>query len=131
MKFTVQLTFESFLRASLMPFGTHCFVGCAVELLQHLNETYLLFPLSAPFLCCNQGFVVGTALRCEVHLGQSIFYQCHRQIHTFNVQPANEVPCFVHAFHFNFHLENHKRRRGEGGRNERKKRGSVNVLYQD
>lgn len=79
-------------------------------LLRRLEEAYLLFPLPARVLCRDQGFVVGAALRREVHLGQSIFYQCHRQIHTFNVQPANEVPCFVHALDFNFHLEHQNRR---------------------
>lgn len=75
------------------------------------NETYLLFLLSACFLGWNQRFVVGAAFCCEVDLGQSVLYQCHRQIHAFNVQPANEVACFVHALHFNFNLWNKKKKK--------------------
>lgn len=75
-------------------------------------ETYLFFPLSASLLCWDQGFVVAAALCCKVDLGQGIFYKGHWQIHTLNVQPANEVPCFVHALHFNFNLE--RMNRGEG-----------------
>lgn len=99
-----------------------CFMDLQfVQLLQRLYGTYLFFPLSACILCWDQGFVVGTALCCKVDLGQSIFYQRHWQVHTLNVQPANEVPCFVHALHFNFHLEQMNRR-------EEEKR-LVNVLY--
>lgn len=82
------------------------------RLSQHFNETYLLFPLPARFLCCDQGFAVGAALRCEVDFGQSVFHQRHGQIDAVDVQPADEVPRLVHALHFHFHLE--QRNTGEG-----------------
>lgn len=69
------------------------------------NETYLLFPLSAPLLRRDQRLVVGAALGCEVDFGQRVVHQRHGQIDPVDVQPADEVPGLVHALHLHFHLE--------------------------
>lgn len=121
MEFTVALewwmfTCRQLLDAALWLWGpifteTSPTVCTVVSALVAGNETYLLFLLPACLLCWNQCFIVGAAFCCEVDLGQSVFYQRHRQIYTFNVQPANEVPRFVHALHFNFHLGHRRRRR--------------------
>lgn len=115
MKFTVLLKWGMFtswrLHVSHLSLGNPRgapFIGHTVV---SAIETYLFFPLSAWLLCWDQGFVVWAALCCEVDFGQSVFYQCHGQVHALNVQPANEVPGFVHALHLNFHLEDKWERR--------------------
>lgn len=73
------------------------------------RETYLLLPLSAALLCRDQRLVVGAALGCEVDFRQCVFHQRHRQVDAVNVQPADEVPSFVHALHLHLHLGQEQR----------------------
>lgn len=90
------------LKCYLGGFGTE--PESALEMLE-FHQTHLLFPLSGGFLHRYQTLVVGASLCSKVDLRQCILHQSHGEIHTLDMKPANEVPCFIHALHLHFHLE--------------------------
>lgn len=84
--------------------GPHLWGGDTAGWVGPLTPPHLLLPLLGCVLGRQQGLAVGAALGREVHAGQRLLHQRHRQVHALDVQPPDEIPSLVHALHLHLNL---------------------------